>query len=103
MKRQSALILALALTVTTLTGWSATVVTTNPSPQPTARATDSASQLSVTAREVVKMTQAGVPDDVVKAYVENSGSTYNLSSDNIIHLQELGISGPVTTAMLAHD
>src|SRR3954471_22218729 len=99
MKRQSALFLVLALTVAPLAGWPAAALTTDTSPQPQASTADSASKLSGTARDVVKMTQAGVPDEVVKAFVESSSSTYNRTADNIIHLKELGISGPLTAAM----
>jgi hypothetical protein len=75
--------------------------TTTPlQPQP---AINSTAQLSGAAAEVAKMAAAGVPEDVVRAYVENSTGTFNLSAENIIHLHDLGVSGAVTAAMLNHD
>ncbi|EEF62910.1 DUF6600 domain-containing protein [Pedosphaera parvula] len=59
--------------------------------------------LSTTAGEVVKLVEAGSSDDVVIAYVQNSGSTYNLSADEVVYLKDLGVSPQVVTAMLSHD
>ncbi len=49
------------------------------------------------------MAAGGVPEDVLKAFIDNSSSTFNLNSDAIIHLQSSGISGAVISEMLAHD
>jgi hypothetical protein len=102
MKRHAYNLLTFAIALLPLAGWSATVTTTQTQAQPST-AVDSTARLSQPVREVVKMTASGVPDEVVKAYVENSGSTFNLTTDNIIHLQGLGVSSTVTTAMLVHD
>jgi hypothetical protein len=102
MKRYAHHLLTLTVALLPLSGWSATITTNQSQVRPPA-ATDSTAGLSQPAREVVKMSAAGVPDDVVKAYVENSGSTFNLTTDNIIHLQGVGVSSVVTTAMLVHD
>src|SRR5581483_8066998 len=59
--------------------------------------------LSPPARDVAKMAAGGVPEDVLKAFIDNSSSTFNLNSDAIIHLQSSGISGAVISEMLAHD
>ena len=60
-------------------------------------------KLSRPARDVVKMAASGVPDDVIKAYIDNAPSAFNLSADNIIHMQGVGVSGAVTSEMLGHD
>src|SRR5258706_1016109 len=59
--------------------------------------------LSPALAEVVKLVQAGVSEDVVMAYITNSAQPFNASSDQIVYLNDLGLSSPVITAMLAHD
>src|SRR6185369_3923061 len=54
-------------------------------------------------RELMKMANSGVSEDVVKAYIENSLSTFNLTSDNIIQLQQEAVSPSIILAMLHHD
>ena len=58
--------------------------------------------LSPAAADVVKMAQ-GVSDDVVLAYIQNSPAPFNLSADNLIYLQDVGLSSVVVTAMINHD
>ena len=72
-----------------------------PASPPAAR--EPAPPLSPPVREVVKMVDSGVPETVVQAYIESFPSTYNLTPENIIHLQEIGISSTLATAMLNHD
>lgn len=55
------------------------------------------------AAEIVKLAQAGVDESVMLAYVSNSGSLFNLSSDAIVSLNDLGVPGSVVTAMIQHD
>src|SRR5208283_4496716 len=55
------------------------------------------------AAEIVKLAQAGVDESVMLAYVSNSGSLFNLSSDAIVSLNDLGVPGDVVTAMIQHD
>lgn len=52
-------------------------------------------------QEIVKFAQAHMSDDVVIAYIKNSGKTYNLSADDMLYLNSQGVSQPVITAMLA--
>src|SRR5579859_600019 len=58
-------------------------------------------QTSIT--EVIKLTKAGVGDDVVLAYVKNVRIPFRLKADNILQLKDSGVSMPVITAMLNHD
>jgi hypothetical protein len=60
-------------------------------------------KLSQPARDVEKMAAAGVSDTVIKSYVDSSPYAFNLSADNIIHLQGAGVPGTVTSEMLTHD
>ena len=51
-------------------------------------------------QEVVKLTQAKMSDDVILAYIRNSGASYNLSADDILYLNNQGVSQPVISALL---
>ncbi len=54
--------------------------------------------------EVIKLAQAGVSDDVMLAYITNSTSTFfNVTSDAIVYLNDLGVSNDVITALIQHD
>jgi hypothetical protein len=51
--------------------------------------------------QILKLQQAKVTDDVIIAYIHNSGSSYGLDADQIIYLRQQGISDKVLTTMLA--
>jgi hypothetical protein len=53
--------------------------------------------------DFVKLVQAGVGESVLLAYVTNSASAFNVSSDDILYLNDLGTPEPVVSAMLAKD
>ena len=53
--------------------------------------------------EVVRLTQAGVDESVITTYVQNSTSLFNLDSDKIIYLTNLGAPSSLVTAMMQHD
>jgi hypothetical protein len=53
--------------------------------------------------EVVKLSQAGVGDSILMAYVTNSPSAFKLSSDDIVYLNDLGVPQTVINAMLQRD
>ncbi len=61
------------------------------------------SNLSPGAAEVARLAGSGVGDDVVLAYIRNSQAPFNLTADNILYLKDVGLSQPVTSAMLSHD
>jgi hypothetical protein len=56
--------------------------------------------LSPGLQEVVKLTQAHMGDDVVTAYIKNSGQSYNLSADDILYLNSQGVSQGVISTLL---
>ncbi|MEK7707201.1 MAG: hypothetical protein AAB380_04310, partial [Verrucomicrobiota bacterium] len=53
--------------------------------------------------EVVKLAQAGVDEAVMLSYVNNSASMFNLASDEIIYLNDIGVANDVVTAMIHRD
>jgi hypothetical protein len=53
--------------------------------------------------EVIKLTQSGVDESVIMAYIQNSGSTFNLDSDKIIYLSNIGAPNDLVTAMMQRD
>ena len=53
--------------------------------------------------EVVKLAQSGVDESVMLAFVKNSAGTFNLGSDEIIYLNDLGVPDGVVTAMIQRD
>jgi hypothetical protein len=60
-------------------------------------------ELSAGALDVEKLTQAGVGENVILAYVTNSTAFYNLTPDRIIQLKNVGASAKVIAAMISHD
>ena len=53
--------------------------------------------------EVVRMANGGVDPAVMLSYITNSTSTFNLGSDQIIYLKDIGLPAEVVTSMLLHD
>jgi hypothetical protein len=60
-------------------------------------------KLSPAATEVAKMARAGVDSSVLIAYVVNSVNTFQLSADEIVYLNDLGVGPEVVSAMIQHD
>jgi hypothetical protein len=59
--------------------------------------------LSGAAAEIVKLAQGGVSDEVMLSFIANSSNTFNLTSDGIIYLNDLGVSSSVVNAMIEQD
>ncbi len=53
--------------------------------------------------QVVRLAQAGVNESVILAYINNSGSPFNLATDQIIYLKDLGLPDDAVTAMIQRD
>jgi hypothetical protein len=53
--------------------------------------------------QAIRLTQAGVDESIIMTYVTNSGSTFNLDSDKIIYLKDIGLPNEVVTAMMQRD
>ncbi len=60
-------------------------------------------KLSAGAAEIVKLAQAGVDGEVMLAYIGTVKSCFNLASDQIVYLNDLGVSGSVVKAMIQRD
>lgn len=60
-------------------------------------------KFSPATRELVKLAQAGVSESVMLAFVTNSTSTFNLGADQIVFLNDLGVSSEVIRAMIEQD
>jgi len=52
--------------------------------------------------DIVRLVQSGIDESVLVAFVRTSGQ-FNLTSDQIVFLNELGLSWQVIDAMLEHD
>lgn len=59
--------------------------------------------LSPWALEIEKLAQAGIDDDVVLSFVDNTEGTFNLDAGEIICLKQAGVSSDVLGAMIQHD
>lgn len=53
--------------------------------------------------ELVRLIQAGVEEDVILAYIDNSLRLFSLDADDIIYLTDLGAPSDVIKAAMAHD
>jgi hypothetical protein len=53
--------------------------------------------------EVLKLAQAGVSQEVMMAYITSSTTFFNVTSDAIVYLNDLGVANDVITALIQHD
>ena len=53
--------------------------------------------------EVVKLVQVGVDPVVIKTYIANSSSMFNLDAEKIISLTDLGVPSDIVNTMMEHD
>jgi hypothetical protein len=67
---------------------------------PASYAQTTPANLSPDLQEIVKFAQAHMTDDVILAYIKNSGKAYNLSGDDMMYLSSQGVSQPVISALL---
>src|SRR5436190_13378166 len=59
--------------------------------------------LSGPSAEVAKLAQAGMDESVMLAFVTNSSYIFQLDSDDIIYLKDVGVSEVIIAAMIQHD
>ena len=69
-------------------------------PAPAAANVTAAPQLSAGASQVLQLAKAKVSDETIVAFIKNSGDSYTLSADQIIYLQQQGVSSTVLNLML---
>jgi hypothetical protein len=53
--------------------------------------------------EVIKLADSGVDESVIMAFVTNSTGLFDLGVEDIIYLNDIGVSGSVVTAMMQRD
>jgi hypothetical protein len=53
--------------------------------------------------EVIRLSEAGLDESVVLAYITNNPSAFGLGSEEIIFLTDIGVPGPVIAAMIQKD
>jgi hypothetical protein len=53
--------------------------------------------------DLIKLANAGVESSVLLAFATNSASLFNLNTEEIIYLNDLGVPSAVVTAILQHD
>ena len=51
-------------------------------------------------QDVVKLSQAGISDEVILTQIRNNAAIYNLTADQIILLKNQGVSQPVIKALM---
>ena len=59
-------------------------------------------RLSPGVDEIVQLAQAGVGEEVLQAYIENSSVAYKLGVDEILYLHDLGLSPETIGAIVRH-
>ncbi len=74
-----------------------------PAPGSEARPVPADLKLSPGTAEIAKLARAGLGDTVLLAYVTNSIGTFNLGSDQIVYLNDLGVASEIITSMIEHD
>ena len=67
---------------------------------PASYAQTTPANMSPDLQEIVKFAQAHMTDDVILAYIKNSGKVYSLSGDDMIYLSSQGVSQAVISALL---
>ena len=53
--------------------------------------------------QVIRLVQAGVEQSVILSYIGNSMNPFNLNSDQIIYLNDLGVPTEIVNAMQQRD
>ena len=53
--------------------------------------------------QVIRLAQSGVDESIIMTYVTNSSSTFNLNSDKIIYLKDIGLPNEIVNAMIQRD
>ena len=54
------------------------------------------------AAEALRMSEAGISDEVISSYIQSSANAYTLDADQILYLRDVGISSAVLNALVTH-
>jgi len=60
-------------------------------------------RISQPLNEVIRLAQSGVDESVILTYITNSPAIFTLGAEEIVYLNDLGISSSVITAMMQRD
>jgi hypothetical protein len=60
-------------------------------------------RISKPLNEIIRLAQSGVEEPVILTYVTNSPAIFTLGAEEIVYLNDLGVSSSVITAMMQHD
>jgi hypothetical protein len=60
-------------------------------------------KISPNLKEIVKLVQSGVSEPVVLTYITNSNQPFNLGADEIVYLNDIGVSSQVLAALIHHE
>lgn len=60
-------------------------------------------RLSKPLRDVIQLAQSGVEEMVILTYITNSTTLFTLGAEEIVYLNDLGVTSPVVTAMMHRD
>ncbi len=72
-----------------------------PAALPAPLASDAApAKLPYGVEDVIKLSRAQISDDIIQNYVQNSGTVYNLSPNDLVYLRNQGVSDRVVATML---
>ena len=86
-----------------LAGDSERVQAANPNTAaPTSVAASAPVNLPPVLAEVLRMSEAGMSDDVITAYLQRSANAYPVDADQIIYLHDMGVSSAVLDALVNH-
>ncbi|HUR44621.1 MAG TPA: hypothetical protein VMZ27_02005 [Candidatus Saccharimonadales bacterium] len=79
-----------------------TKVVVEAQPQPPLMERLKNANISISVREIVRMSEAGTDPAVLQTYVENSNLAYTPRPDEIIYMHEHGLSANLISAMIQH-
>lgn len=60
-------------------------------------------RISKPLNEIIQLVQSGVEETVILTYITNSPAIFTLGAEEIVYLNDLGVTGPVITAMMQRD
>lgn len=60
-------------------------------------------QVSPELAEIIELVEAGVGEEAILAFIEKSNKSYPLSADDILYLNDLGVSAEIIAALLRHQ
>jgi len=79
------------------------LISTSPANAPTTGTLPADIDPNGTLAQVVRLLQAGVEQSVILTYIGNSTSPFNLTSDDIIYLNDIGAPAEIAKAMMQRD